>query len=112
MLHETMLLSRPILLFLLPLPLSATPRLSSPSSAATQTPALSSPPDLISEYDMNFYYHGISGNPPKLLWRSNLESDPFLTPPPGTNFYKIPRKTAHGVFNTPINELWDDTIVP
>ena len=24
-------------------------------------------PDLISEYEMNFYYHGISGNPPKLL---------------------------------------------
>ena len=24
-------------------------------------------PDLISEYEMNFYYHGISGDPPKLL---------------------------------------------
>jgi hypothetical protein len=69
-------------------------------------------PNLISEYEMNFYYHGISGNPPKLLWRSNLESDPFPIPPPGTNFYKIPQKTAHGVFNTPLNELWDDTIVP
>lgn len=69
-------------------------------------------PDLISEYEMNFYYHGISGNPPKLLWRSNLESDPFPIPPPGTNFYKIPQKTAYGVFKTPLNELWDDTVVP
>ena len=90
MLHETTLLSRPTLLFLLPLPLSATPRLSSRSSAATQTPALSSPPDLISEYEMNFYYHGISGNPPKLLWRSNLESDPFLTPPSRHQFLQDP----------------------
>ncbi|KAG8993137.1 hypothetical protein FRB90_000780 [Tulasnella sp. 427] len=69
-------------------------------------------PDLISEYEMNFYYHGISGSPPKLLWRSNLESDPFPIPPAGTNFYTIPQKTAHGVFNTPLNELWDDTVVP
>lgn len=69
-------------------------------------------PNLISEYEMNFYYHGISGSPPKLLWRSNLESDPFPIPPAGTNFYNIPQKTAHGVFNTPLNELWDDTVVP
>ena len=68
--------------------------------------------DLISEYEMNFYYHGISRNPPKLLWRSNLESDPFPIPPPGTDFHKIPQKTVHGVFNTLLNELWDDTVVP
>jgi hypothetical protein len=67
---------------------------------------------MISEYEKNFYYHGISGDPPKLLWRSNLESDPFPIPPAGTNFYNIPQKTAHGVFNTPLNELWDDTVVP
>lgn len=60
---------------------------------------------------MNFYYHGISGNPPKLLWRSNLESDPFPIPPAGTSFYKIPQKTAHGVFNTPLNDVWD-TLAP
>lgn len=70
------------------------------------------PPNLISEYEMHFYYHGISGNPPRLLWRSNLESDPFPTPPAGARFFSIPRKTAHGVFNTPLNKLWDNTVVP
>ena len=69
-------------------------------------------PDSISEYEMNFYYHGISGNPPKLLWRSDLESNPFPIPPVGTNFYKIPKKTPQGVFNTPLNDVWDSTVAP
>ncbi|KAJ3793131.1 hypothetical protein GGU11DRAFT_853224 [Lentinula aff. detonsa] len=55
-------------------------------------------PELISQYERNFYYHGVSGNPPKLLWRSDLETNPFPIPAPGTNFYKIPTKTACGVF--------------
>ncbi len=59
---------------------------------------------------MNFWYHGLSGNPPKLMWRSDLETNPFPIPPPGTNFFKIPTKTAHGVFNTPLNDVWDDTV--
>jgi len=69
-------------------------------------------PDLISKYEMNFWYHGVSGDPPKLLWRSDLETNPFPTPPPGANFFKIPTKTAHGVFNTPLNEVWDDIVAP
>ncbi|KAI0294522.1 hypothetical protein BC826DRAFT_1091605 [Russula brevipes] len=69
-------------------------------------------PDLISKYEMNFWYHGLSGNPPKLMWRSDLETNPFPIPPPGTNFFKIPTKTAHGVFNTPLNDVWDDTVAP
>ncbi|KAJ7433076.1 hypothetical protein B0H11DRAFT_1889407 [Mycena galericulata] len=67
-------------------------------------------PDLISKYEINFWYHGVSGNPPKLMWRSDLETNPFPIPPPGTNFFKIPTKTAHGVFNTPLNDVWDDTV--
>ncbi|PIL24021.1 hypothetical protein GSI_13772 [Ganoderma sinense ZZ0214-1] len=31
---------------------------------------------------------------------------------PGTNFFKIPTKTAHCVFNTPLNGVWDDTVTP
>ena len=69
-------------------------------------------PDLISKYEMNFWYHGVSGDPPKLLWRSDLETNPFPTPPAGANFFKIPTKTAHGVFNTPLNEVWDDIVAP
>jgi hypothetical protein len=38
-------------------------------------------PDLISKYEMNFWYHGVSGNPPKLMWRSDLETNPFPIPP-------------------------------
>ena len=68
-------------------------------------------PYLISMYEMNFYYHGISGDPPNLMYRSDLETNPFPIPPPGTDFSKIPTKTAHGVFNTPLNAVWD-TVAP
>ncbi|EIM84740.1 uncharacterized protein STEHIDRAFT_60563, partial [Stereum hirsutum FP-91666 SS1] len=69
------------------------------------------PPNLISEYEVNFYYHGISSNPPKLLWRSDLESNPFPFPPVGTDFHKIPKKSPRPVFNTPLNPMWD-TVAP
>ena len=68
-------------------------------------------PDLISKYEMNFWYHGISGNPPKLMWRSDIETNPFPVPAPGTQFLKIPTKTVHGVFGTPLNAVWD-TVAP
>lgn len=69
-------------------------------------------PDLISEYEKKFWYHGISGDPPELMWRSDLETNPFPIPPPGTRFFKIPTKTAHGVFKTPLNDVWNDTVAP
>ncbi|KAJ3784852.1 hypothetical protein GGU10DRAFT_399924 [Lentinula aff. detonsa] len=71
-------------------------------------------PDLISQFERKFYYHGVSSNPPKLMWRSNLETDPYPSPipPPGAHFYKIPSKTAFGVFNTRLNEVWDDSVAP
>ncbi|KAF7793544.1 hypothetical protein EIP86_004658 [Pleurotus ostreatoroseus] len=69
-------------------------------------------PNLISEYEMNFYYHGISGDPPQLLWRSDFESNPFPIPPVGTSFHKIPEKTVRGVFNTPLNDVWHSTVAP
>ncbi|KZV86990.1 hypothetical protein EXIGLDRAFT_724199 [Exidia glandulosa HHB12029] len=46
------------------------------------------------------------------MWRSNLETNPFPIPPPGTNLYKIPTKTALGVFNTSLNDVWDDSVAP
>ncbi|KDR76885.1 hypothetical protein GALMADRAFT_225056 [Galerina marginata CBS 339.88] len=69
-------------------------------------------PNLISKYEMNFWYHGISGDPPKLMWRSDLETNHFPTRPRGARFFKIPTKTAHGVFNTPLNKVWDDPVAP
>ena len=68
-------------------------------------------PDLISKFEMHFWYHGVSGDPPKLLWRSDLETNPFPIPAPGTHFFKIPTKTAHGVFGTRLNAVWD-TVAP
>ncbi|PPR03819.1 hypothetical protein CVT26_000995 [Gymnopilus dilepis] len=65
-------------------------------------------PDLISKYESKFWYHGISSYPPDLLWRSDLETNPIPHPPPGARFFKIPTKTAHGVFDTPLNNVWDN----
>ena len=77
------------------------------SQLSNDLDALTVAPDLISKYEKNFWYHGISGDPPKLMWRSDLETNPFPIPPPGTRFFKIPTKTAHGVFCTPLNDVWD-----
>ncbi|KAF8494846.1 hypothetical protein F5888DRAFT_1795001 [Russula emetica] len=68
-------------------------------------------PALISKFEMHYWYHGISGNPPKLMWRSDLEANPFPIPAPGARFFKIPNKTAHGVFDTPLNAVWG-TVAP
>ncbi|KZS99767.1 uncharacterized protein LAESUDRAFT_746029 [Laetiporus sulphureus 93-53] len=68
-------------------------------------------PALISKFEMTYWYHGISGNPPKLMWRSDFEANPFPIPALRARFFKIPHKTAHGVFNTPLNAVWD-TVAP
>lgn len=69
------------------------------------------PPDLISKYEIHFWYNGISGNPPKLLWRSDVETNPFPVPPPGTHYSKIPEKACRGVFGTPLRAVWS-TVAP
>ncbi|KAI5804818.1 hypothetical protein DFH27DRAFT_386757 [Peziza echinospora] len=63
-------------------------------------------PDMVSKYEMHFYYHGIGDL--QLMWRSDLQTNPFPKPVPGARFYKIPTKTAHGVFGTPLNAVWDN----
>ncbi|KII88088.1 hypothetical protein PLICRDRAFT_698552 [Plicaturopsis crispa FD-325 SS-3] len=68
-------------------------------------------PALISKFEMTYWYYGISGNPPKLMWRSDFESNPFPLPALGAHSFKIPQKTAHGVFNTPLNAVWG-TVAP
>ncbi|TCD65962.1 hypothetical protein EIP91_001954 [Steccherinum ochraceum] len=43
------------------------------------------------------------------MFRSDFESNPFVFPPSASpNSYNLPIKTAHGVFNTPLNYVWDD----
>ncbi|CAE6519816.1 unnamed protein product [Rhizoctonia solani] len=63
-------------------------------------------PQLISKFEKVHYWHGISIDPPELLYRSNLESNPFLFPVPGTRWFQLPVKTAEGVFETPLNPVW------
>ncbi|TEB15055.1 hypothetical protein FA13DRAFT_1823087 [Coprinellus micaceus] len=80
----------------------------SASSTATTVVA----PDLISEYESNFYYHGLSEDPPKLMWRSDLDTNPFPMPKVGGRFVKPPSKTAFGIFNKRLNVVWDSTVAP
>ena len=72
--------------------------------------ATAASPYAISDWERGVYYHGISlGNDhPKLLYRSDLLDTP-LPGPEGR--WKRPVKTAHGVFNTPLNAVWH-TVAP
>ncbi|KAF9076290.1 hypothetical protein BDP27DRAFT_1380351 [Rhodocollybia butyracea] len=63
-------------------------------------------PHLISKFEKVHYWHGISIDPPELLYRSDLESNPFFVPLPETRWSQLPVKTAEGVFETPLNPVW------
>src|ERR1700674_1845369 len=64
---------------------------------------------VISDWERTTYYHGISPDPPELLYRSDLLENPF--PIPKGRHPHLPTKTVHGVFNTPLNAVWD-TVAP
>ena len=66
-------------------------------------------PYFLSDWERITYYLGISPNHPELLYRSDLLENPFPTPK-GRNPY-TPTKTVYGVFNTPLNTVWD-TVAP
>ena len=85
--------------------LSDAPTLSPQPSIALDTSTLISP-HLISEFKRVHYWHGISIDPPELLYRSDLESNPFPVPLPKTRWFQLPVKTAEGVFETPLNAVW------
>ncbi|KAF7301577.1 hypothetical protein MIND_00723200 [Mycena indigotica] len=61
---------------------------------------------VITQYERDHYYHGISDSPPPLLWRSDLEENLFPTPAPGERFFSIPVKTAHDASGTPLAPVW------
>jgi hypothetical protein len=69
-------------------------------------------PDLISQYESNLYYHGYSDDPPKLMWRSDFDTNPFRMPKRGEHLSKPARTTAFDVGNTPYNKVWWSTVVP
>ncbi|RXW19948.1 hypothetical protein EST38_g5912 [Candolleomyces aberdarensis] len=90
--------------------LSDAPTMSSqPSTASTASTVVA--PHLISEFERVHYWHGISPNPPELLYRSDLESNPFPVHLPGTRWGQLPVKTAVGLFGTALNPIWN-TIAP
>ncbi|KAF9075531.1 hypothetical protein BDP27DRAFT_1380708 [Rhodocollybia butyracea] len=51
------------------------------------------------------YYYGISLDPPELLYRSDIQTNPF--PVPQGRFAHLPPKTVHGVLGTRLNAVWD-----
>ncbi|EJD45770.1 hypothetical protein AURDEDRAFT_26470, partial [Auricularia subglabra TFB-10046 SS5] len=68
-------------------------------------------PALVSAFEAKHYWHGISDDPPELLYRSDLEGNPFPRPEPGANFFKIPVKTASGTWGTAMNDqVWRDVV--
>ena len=75
------------------------------STRATASYGTPGDPYYISDWERTNYYHGISSHPPELLYRSNLLSNPF--PKPIGRNVKLPTKTIGGVFNTPLNAIWD-----
>ncbi|KDR72788.1 hypothetical protein GALMADRAFT_228479 [Galerina marginata CBS 339.88] len=52
------------------------------------------------------YSHGISPDPPELLYRSDLESNSFPIPRFEARCSALPVKTAEGVFGTSFNPVW------
>ena len=72
------------------------------------------PPALISPFESKFWYHGISGDPPHLMYRSDLSTNPFPLPipAPGGRFFTLPTKTVRPVgSNSPLKALWH-TVAP
>ncbi|KAG6896601.1 hypothetical protein C0992_007169 [Termitomyces sp. T32_za158] len=59
------------------------------------------------EYERTSYYNGIAGEAdhPELVYRSDFLITPF--PKPVGIHGQIPIKSARGVFNTPLNGVWD-----
>ena len=62
-------------------------------------------PYALSDWERTTYYNGISSDPPELLYRSDLLENPI--PIPKGKHPHLPTKTIHGVFNTPLNAVWD-----
>jgi hypothetical protein len=63
-------------------------------------------------YERVTYYNGIDGDGdhPELVYCS--DSLTMLLPKPVGRFSHIPVKSLRGVFGTPLNKVWDDTVRP
>ncbi|KAF7301089.1 putative transmembrane protein [Mycena indigotica] len=62
-------------------------------------------PHVPTDWERTHYYHGISPDPPELLYRSDFATRTFTIPQ--GRFTEVPIKTVHGVFGTHLNLVWD-----
>jgi len=93
-----------------PLPSSSTSSNSLTSNFSPLT--LASEATVVSEHgpdahERTPYYNGITGDGdcPELVYRSNALTASF--PKPVGRFGQVPVKSIHGVFDTPLNKVWD-----
>ncbi|KIK15013.1 hypothetical protein PISMIDRAFT_687535 [Pisolithus microcarpus 441] len=85
----------------------ASPTLGDASTASSTLPIASNTtavaPNGLSDQERTTYYHGISPDPPELLYRSDFPDNPFSKP---VGRFHLPTKSVHGVFGTPLNPVW------
>lgn len=67
-------------------------------------------PDLVAPFEKLHFYHGISYVPPELLYRSDLETNPFVIPK--GRHSALPEKTVHGAFDATLTPIWRNTVAP
>ena len=65
-------------------------------------------PYYISDWERTNYYHGTFRHPPKLLYRSDLLSNPF--PKPVGEHPRLVTKTMHAVGLAQLNDIWYEAL--
>ncbi|KAJ8495501.1 hypothetical protein ONZ45_g12825 [Pleurotus djamor] len=65
------------------------------------------PVPTVSEDEAYAYYHGISHSPPKLLYRSDLLTNPWVPQPVGPGTWPA-RKQVLAVFRHPLADVWEE----
>lgn len=66
------------------------------------------------DYERGRYYNGIAGcqhDRPYLVYRSDFATNVFPKHKPGASWPYIPTKSLRGVYDTPLNAVWD-TVLP
>ncbi|EDR09982.1 uncharacterized protein LACBIDRAFT_318397 [Laccaria bicolor S238N-H82] len=87
------------------------PTFSNPSNSTdSPTVTLTNEATVVSEhapdtYERMCYYTGNNSDHPKLVYRSDALTTPFLKPV--GRFARVPVKSVSGVFDTPLNKVWD-----
>ncbi|KAJ7168711.1 hypothetical protein C8R46DRAFT_1033901 [Mycena filopes] len=75
-------------------------------SSSSPGPASDAAAYTVSDWERINYYYGISGDPPELVYRSDLLSNPFPIPT-DASAHPSTHKTMHGVSGTPLTAVWE-----